>query len=42
MIRNHSQEQNVKEAVVHVKISTEWLKRWKILCCISMHAFFAV
>ena len=36
MIRKHSREKNVKEAVVHVKISTEPLKCWKILCCISM------
>ena len=36
MTRKHSQEKNVKEAVVHVKISTERLKRWKILCCVSM------
>ena len=42
MIRNHSHEENVKEAMVHVKISTEWVKRWNILCSISMHAFFAV
>ena len=27
MIRNHWQEENVKEDVVHIKISTERLKR---------------